>query len=403
MKKTTQTIVIPNAASPQNVGDMAILKQLLRLLRKKFPKARIIIHCANPQLHTSGKGISFKPTVSYWALFEKTDVVSCFIRTFIVGSSFLRVRFGLPVPSGKIPTEIFRDYKKADRIVFVGGGYLRAQKGLKQSLNLFSYLATAYAITSFKAVKVMASVSIGPFASRWQEWLTCKLLCRLDVIIAREKYTHDLLKRNGLKHVVISTDLALLRSVTLQRRATDSKVIGFTVRPWSTPKMHERVVTSLVSSFVRLGKHKQIKIRPIVQVSAPLYGEDDSTCAKEIARRLREKGIRVLPIRYVERMEEPENAYKDLDLLVGMRMHSNIIAATSGVPFVAIAYEYKTKGIFEQLDSSEYVIDFDEVTEKKLYALIEKAYSKKHTLRRRMLAAIDRLQKIEEARIAQAM
>lgn len=377
---------------------------LLSMLKETFPKAEVSMYSFEPVLMKKETGLRVKHSLYSYTVFQDTSFWMRVKRALQLVYLIVLIRFSLPlVAVDDFIKKMIAEYRQADMIVFAPGGYIRSQLGIKQTINLLMQLLPFYLSKLTKAKTLVAPISIGPFSAEWQEHLACRTLNSLDTVIAREKITFTLLKRNGAKNAMLSTDLALLRTSKKKKKKQESRTIGFTIRPWSTTENHKRVLGCLVDAFVKLAKEEQIVIRPIVQVNAPAYGEDDSACAKEVVGRLRKKGVKVLPTFYVERMKHPSNAYRELDLLVGMRMHSNIIAATSGVPFVAIAYEYKTNGISTQLDNSEYVIDFDDVTAKRLYTLIKKAYVKKNKLRKKIAQALERLQVTEETRIVREM
>lgn len=397
-------ILIPNATSPRNIGDREMTGVLLSMLKETFPKAQIMMYSFDPVLMRKETGLNTKHSLYSYTAFQDDIFWKKMKRTLQLVLLIVQLRFNLPLISfDDFIKQMISEYRRADLIVFSPGGYIRSQHGIKQAINLLMQLLPFYLSKLTNAKTFVAPISIGPFAAKWQERLACRVLGGLDTVISREKITFKLLKQNGAKNIRLSTDLALLGSVVRKKKNQDSRIVGFTIRQWSTSENHRRVLECLVDALVRLAKYERVIIRPIVQVHAPAYGEDDSISAKDVVNRLRKMGVQVLPILYVERMKKPTHAYKDLDLLVGMRMHSNIIAAISGVPFVAIAYEYKTNGISAQLNHDEYVIAFDDVTPEKLYELIKKAYIQKHKLRRKIRLALDKLQGVEAARIVREM
>jgi colanic acid/amylovoran biosynthesis protein len=80
-------------------------------------------------------------------------------------------------------------------------------------------------------------------------------------------------------------------------------------------------------------------------------------------------------------LAELRNLYEGLDLLVGTRMHANLLAMTTGVPVVAIAYEAKTQGIMEQLGLERYVIDISRLRTDELISLVAQAWERRQALR----------------------
>lgn len=394
MKKKTYTILIPNAGSPQNVGDFVIVEQLIELLTREFPGAQIIMHCSNMSLYEKKKGVILRESIVFWSLFKNTNIVVRLFRVFRVGISFVLTLLRIPVVFDKRTKELFSDFTEADQIVFVGGGYLRSQKGTRQTLNVLMQLCVIYAISFFPQKKLMACISVGPFAYNWQEWLTCCVLKKIQHILLRETHSYHLLEKHGLQNIHLTTDLALLGPILMSSKKRGD-LVGFTIRPWMKKEKEAQFVLAFTDALARFAKKHKLCVKPIVQVHAPFYGDRDAKLTKHVVSKLRAHDVPVFPIVYVAKSKNPYYPYADLSLLLGMRMHSNIIAARCRVPFVAISYEYKTDGIASQLGMSQYAISVEDVTENTLFRLLMKAFHNKDTLKRKIFQTITRLQKKE--------
>jgi len=61
------------------------------------------------------------------------------------------------------------------------------------------------------------------------------------------------------------------------------------------------------------------------------------------------------------------------DLVVGMRLHSLILAKRFGIPFMGIAYLQKIKSFAADLGRSEVICDLDEVNAEILLAVYKSA------------------------------
>ncbi len=58
-KQNKVRILIPNATSPKNIGDLAMLVSLIDLINKSIDNAYITVHSTDPSLHD--KKIADKP------------------------------------------------------------------------------------------------------------------------------------------------------------------------------------------------------------------------------------------------------------------------------------------------------------------------------------------------------
>jgi len=64
--------------------------------------------------------------------------------------------------------------------------------------------------------------------------------------------------------------------------------------------------------------------------------------------------------------------YGEMDFFIGTRMHSNIFALSMDVPTIAIGYQWKTRGIMNMLELTDFVVNIEEISKKKLDGLMTK-------------------------------
>lgn len=128
-------ILIPNATGPTNIGDQAILEPLIKLIKTNYPKSTLTIHSSVPKKYKVKIADELANTLYSWAAFENRNILIRIYRVLTLFISYLSFRTQLNWIWDKQLLTLITDYLKADMIVFVGGGYLRSQKGLTQSLN----------------------------------------------------------------------------------------------------------------------------------------------------------------------------------------------------------------------------------------------------------------------------
>lgn len=386
MKKSNYkriNVLIANATSPKNPGDQAMLEVLISLVKTVHPTAAITIHAADPHLYPKN-GYTVKHTLYSWSAFEKRSTLSRCLRVLKLLAQYALLGAGIHhAGTDRALSALIADYRNADLILFVGGGYLRSRKGIKQSLNVLMQVFLFKFAALFPAKKIVGPVSIGPFGYSWQEQAVVRELRTTDILAIREHFSHTLVKKQALKNTVRSADHALMTRKEREekkKRPNDRITVGFTVRPWLQGKKQSNLETSLLWALEQFARTTGAKIQPIVQVDAPEYGEDDAAVTTKITEQLLDRNIDVLPAKTVHTVADAVRVYADLDLLLGMRMHSNIFAATQGVPFVAISYEYKTEGIAKQLGMEKYCIPCETVNGARLHALLHDAYTNRNYL-----------------------
>ena len=105
------------------------------------------------------------------------------------------------------------------------------------------------------------------------------------------------------------------------------------------------------------------------------YHNDDRIVAHEVVNSMR-NDAKILCGEYSPR--QLSSIYGNMDIHIGTRMHSNILAMLSGTPVVAIQYEFKTSGLMDSIGLNDFVVDVNQIDPESLIHLVEKAISEKH-------------------------
>src|SRR3989344_9529314 len=87
-------ILIPNATSPKNVGDQAMLQVLVDLVKSVHKNAFITVHSADPNMYKDKK-LKVKHTLYSWSVFRKTSPISRVVNIFKLFTQYLIMRIGL--------------------------------------------------------------------------------------------------------------------------------------------------------------------------------------------------------------------------------------------------------------------------------------------------------------------
>ncbi len=384
------------------MGDHAMLKALLSLLKDNED---IVIHSSDKSYGLKGLEFTIRPTIYDWTIFDDRRVISRVNRLVLTSLTYLAYSNFKMILRINGLENIVADYQSADLIVFVGGGYLRTQKGLTQSLNLIMNLLLFQFAKKSRAKKIIAPISFGPFAYRWQERLSANVLHGFDLVAVREKYSHEVLGKYKIKNLIKSVDLALFLDMKKSKRvvANNEFILGFTIRKWLSKNEQEKFEQYFIDAIVAFSKGMDLTVLPIVQVDAPEYGDFDFELTLDIAEKLRKENVKVRPIKRIKNFEKDVKIYGEIDLLLGMRMHSNILAAIQGTPFVAISYEYKTEGIATDLGVAEYCIKVRDITYEKLHLLLKKASENRIHMISQMEKSLDEIRSKERKRWAEML
>lgn len=382
-------ILIPNATGPKNIGDEAILYSLVAILQETYRNPRISIHTYDPAITHWEFADSVKRHIYSYAAYEYTGLLSRVLRTIQVGLVYWIIRSRLPLERwimGRQLSNIVDDYREADLIVFTGGGIFRSKKGVFQFLNLAMQLYMLRLALVRDVPVVLMPMSFGPFGYKWQEKMAIQALRGARLVFAREKTSHALLEKYNIPNSYLATDLALfLSSPFREEKAKPSQVvpvIGFTVRSWFPSHKQEVFEKLLAEGIGQIARKNGSMVIPISQVHAGDYGEDDSIAAERVAHLLRKSGLHVEQVRKVKTLEDAHAAYGRLDFLIGMRMHSNILAALSRVPFIGLAYEHKMSSISAHLGLEKFTIDInDEGAWHRLISMIDESWKSRSVIK----------------------
>ncbi len=385
-------ILIPNATSPKNVGDLAMLTVLIRILKSAYKNPKIVIHSVDPLMIDRKMASRIDETIYSHTVFKSRNLLVRLKRVCELLIKYLLYKINLNIlPKNKLD-ELILDYKNSDLIIFVGNGNIRAKKGLTQSLNLLMLLMLFQISKLFPAKKIVSPISFGPFGYKWQETLALRAIDNLDLIAAREEFSFNVLKKNKVKNLIISSDHALLSKIKVKKFRKAHPVVGFTIRNWLPKNEQLNFESDIILGLEKFTKLQKGAIQPIVQVNAPEYGEKDEEAVNRVIHGLKSKKVSVLKIKKAKDLKSALKIYSGIDLLLGMRMHSNILAATQGTPFVSISYEYKSMGISKQLKMDEYCVNCNDLDVNLIVQKLNKIYKQKNQLQKRFLKVISEIQ-----------
>ncbi len=371
-------ILIPNATSPKNQGDQAILIGLLEIIKKRYPKEKIIVHSSDPEYHPKNSEYEARQSVLDWLLFEKESFSGRLGQLIEIFFSLLKVSVN------RQPTkQIYRDYFEADKIFFVGNGGLRTKKGLTQTVYLMGQLLSHVWAKLARKKFIYAPISFGPFAYAWQAKLTAATLNWADITYTREKISFDMAKKFGVKNLKLASDTAFLIP-KVNNKKYKNLTIGLSLRPWFSKDDQILFENEIIEGIAKFALKQRINILPIVQVHAPEHHEDDYKCLQRVCIQLKKRSVIVKEVLIPARLTEVQKAYGSLDLLIGMRMHANILALVQDVPVVAIGYEHKTLGIMKSIGMEKYVIEAKELTDKKLYELLVMVHKQRSKIKKQI-------------------
>ncbi len=266
----------------------------------------------------------------------------------------------------------------SDALVF-GGGSLLQDVTSKRSIYYYLFLIRLAHLMGNKVI--MLSQGIGPILNERSKRITAKTLNKVDYITVRDKQSKEFLESIGVdeKKLYLSADpvINLRAEENVSPRNNENKKVCFSLRNWKNAS-----ISGKISSVAQKLSENNIECYFI-----PFYYNEDLELITEV-----EKNIGDNAVFYKERLSTNEayDIIKNMNLLVGVRLHSLIFAAAADVPFVAISYDHKVDHFVESVNMNV-VSSVEELDEQILYEEIIKKLENEDSERQKLSKNVKKL------------
>ncbi len=358
-----------------NLGDEAILVGIVRRLKEGWPGARLRV--------THG---GFSPVLP--------DVE--------------------PVPWNDLPALVEAAHT-ADLIVLGGGGIFfdywafEADSVLTRRMGGVTYYATFPLLaTLLRKPLAIWAVGVGPFRSEAARRLTRLSFLQADYASVRDPDSAAVLAELGIEadRVTVAADPAFdLEPVSRQRVEQILRregvpfgrpLLGVALRQWDVGVDPEVWVTAVAAALDRFVVAHDLTAIFIPFQQVPGHLTDDRQAALEVAARM-SCPDRVVMLAGNYSPEEVAGLLAQCDLVVGMRLHSVVLAAVAGTPAVCLVYDPKVRAAARRLGLEEYAVEIANLNAENLLGLLEAAWTARAELRDRVRAAARELREAAAA------
>lgn len=398
-------IALTHMSSDRNKGDHAILSATVKALRDLAPGARItaisaeLPHAALDRLSETrltralGCEIVGTPVPSLrafggararWALrLIRAELLVWAIR--LAGDRALRL-------ASREDREFLRTLADADVVVAKGGSYLHSLGGAGEAIYLWRMLYPLRIARAYRRETVLLGVSFGERYSILTRALLRTALRSRPRIYVREPLSLAFARSElGIaeEDLQLIPDLAFsIAGQTRARPGGEELRIGVTVRrsrftdepPALALKRYEQALERVLSEALQADPRARIVFIPQVLEDIPL--------AREIAAALA-CPARVQALDADLSLDELLALYAGLDVLIGTRLHSVILAAVCGVPFVHVMVEHtKSRGTLEMLGMESAGVPYEGITDAGLQHALQRAIVDREAISRRLQARV---------------
>ena len=386
-------IVISGAYGHANIGDEAILSALLMVLQSMIPDVSLTV-------------LSYDP-VSVGKHYGVTALNQIPSRPSSKGF----YQFALSPGSREEIWNGLGEIRRADLFVIGGGGLLHDYWTSRKALWLDKFLLYGGSISHWAAQTFMAkamgkpvmlyAVGVGPVNTKLGKLLMRHVVNKADLITVRDQASKQALDALGINGVPVhvTADPAVLLSpadpkVVDRLLAANGIVrqggplIGISVRSWFSYSLKDRalaqerelwfqgVIAQVADRLIReLGA--QIVFVPMQRYRKP---HDDVSSSRNIVRLMKHGDqIRIITQRCTP--EETMGLLGRMDLVIGMRLHSLILAAAMNVPVIGITYDPKVSSFLEAIDQGAWGVKVESISPERLFAMVESSYYSKAAIK----------------------
>lgn len=248
-------------------------------------------------------------------------------------------------------------------ILFIGGGSLIHDL---TSYNLpFFYLWHTIAYIAKKRIYYY-TVGVGPLKTKFGRKLSAFFLKRSDVLLVRDRNSMDICKSINLKNAVFAPDGAFMLESARHPIYLDGipskDYVTVTACEWfESSNFWNKKDINFQNEILNLSECLKAVLNEFNKklVFVPTVCHDYKLALKLKEHFSDEDFLIVSPsLSHMDMREIISNSY----MLFGIRLHSMIFAASSGVPFIAAVYDKKVSELLEMLDISEYGIPLGDIT-----------------------------------------
>ena len=412
-----ENILITHGYSDSNKGDLAITYSTYRLLRKKYPRARIVLHSTFRisdlilfKYHnrfmlrsnlTIKQGILPSPYLS-----ENKSFLIDLVAVFRLIKEIIQLKISLLNNSlaklfGGEQFNALLDYKKADIIIVKGGQYIyNDNEDIRGNLFLWRTLQPLDIAKRLNKKAIILGQSFGGFKSERSEQVAIKYLTNCHKIFVREKESYNFLRKYNLGDISsLLPDMAfylnsgtLTENNNLNLKIESHRFFGVTLVNWIFPESEEKqiakenYITSIVEACIYLYKNHNLVPLFIPQVIVRHHGQGDSDIINIVVTRLKDESIEYKHLIDDFSVIELMNIYKQCEFLIGTRLHSCILAANVGTPILPIRYQgYKTQGVAETLGQRNLLLDIHTISPKDIINNIKYILKRKEEIKKNLL------------------
>ncbi|WP_018132145.1 polysaccharide pyruvyl transferase CsaB [Effusibacillus pohliae] len=260
-----------------------------------------------------------------------------------------RELFGIPAFNRWSVPVIARELHRSNLLVMGGGSLLQ---DVSSPRSVVYYLGIAALAKTLGKPVVFYAQGIGPINKKFSKQLIRRIVNKVDLITVRDDKSYDDLKKLGVHkppiHVTADPALAIDTSLFPKENGIailkqfnvlpeSRPLVGIAIRNWHTSHPYLEVLARTCDELHRRGWQV---------VFIPMQYPGDVHVSQQVISQMQEPAV-LLDRQFSFR--DISSIIASMDLIVGMRLHSLILAALFEVPFVSLSYDPKIERFVHRL------------------------------------------------------
>ena len=324
-----------------NVGDFAIFKGTLKVLREVAPGAGITVvdHLPVPNTYLD----DHVAWVSYRRLFH-----GLFREVMAHTVSMAQLVSGLKPVAG---------YEGGEGVLWHKGG--SGYDGYHGSIPLLLSAMSTMSVARLFGLKILGGLSLGFYRNGFEKNIVRKFADGWNYILVREPYSKYYLTSAGVDEgrILLVHDFAFHTGEKCSKRVEElvGEIKSYDSKPRIAVSIRDYYYDHdpmLYNSYIQLiGKLLKTLTREFYVFLIPMgfsgTHENDIKFIKRLveARVIPDSAVPLYSAAYMD-PEEVVCLLRNLDVSVGVRMHFSILSSVARIPTIHLYYEHKGRGIF---------------------------------------------------------
>jgi polysaccharide pyruvyl transferase CsaB len=244
---------------------------------------------------------------------------------------------------------VIRAIKSCDLFISGGGSLLQDVTSTRSLLYYISLMRLAKHYN--KKVMVYAN-GVGPIDGKMNRILTRRILNRVDLITLRDEDSRVFLEELKVKNenIFVTADPVftlnptnpekVLKILEKESIPNNKPLVGISLRDW---KDSDNLIVNIAKSIDYIVKKHNANVLLI-----PMHYPEDLEIGNRVLGKTNNNSTYILSNKYS--VEDIMGIIKNLEMIIAMRLHSLIYAASQGTPMVGIVYDPKIEGFLKSIN-----------------------------------------------------